>query len=304
MVLLHLTLTLPKSIRPRISVFHFDHGLRGRQSKAEGDGVESFCREHRVDFHRGRAATWKHKKNLHDRARRLRYEFFFSQAATLGIAKIATAHQADDQVETSLIHWIQGAGLKGLAGIPLSRDYRDESSGKTRIFQLIRPLIFLTRREIADYAKSKKLKFFRDPSNKDRRYLRSRVRSLVNALEKENPQFIERTAKNTYLLQEDEAFLEQTTERLFYEGVDIIGGTQSGSWGCRFDFFRDLPRALQYRILQKIIREIGGETLSFDRIVTMLKFLETSLDPSGKEKTFSLPGMILRKEKSRFYFSK
>ncbi|QQR80775.1 MAG: tRNA lysidine(34) synthetase TilS [Deltaproteobacteria bacterium] len=210
----------------------------------------------------------------------------------MGVKKLATAHQANDQAETFLMHWIQGSGLKGLSGIPISRDYVYQQ----KHFTLLRPLILATREEILSYAQKEKLKFFKDPSNTDQKYLRTRLRRLVGQLEKENLNFIERTAKNALLLQADESFLNEKVEELFYEGVDIVGG----QWQCPFVFFQEVPRSLQYRLLQKIIHEISGEALSFDRIVAMLRFLETK----DSEKAFSLSGLSLRKEKTHFYFSK
>lgn len=293
-VMLHVILDLPKNQRPQPVVFHFDHSLRGQQSASEALFVQKTCEKWSVSFYGEKAPRWKSKNNLHARARKLRYEFFFQKASELGIKKILTAHQANDQAETFLMHWIQGAGLRGLSGIPLKREYVWQKNGQK--FSLVRPLLLSSRSSIEEYAKTHCLKYCKDPSNEDSKYLRTRLRRLISQIQKENPQFIERAAKNSLTLQEDEHWLDQSCEGLFYEKIERVGE----SWECKRQFFHELPRALRGRLLQKIVHEICGESLSFERIVSMIRFLETGSD----EKIFLLPGVILKKEKNVLIFMK
>ena len=301
-VMLHAILDLPKNIRPKPVVFHFDHALRGKQSAGEALFVKKICAKWSVPFYADKAKLkdWKYKNNLHERARTMRYEYFFKQAVQLGIKKILTAHQANDQAETFLMHWIQGAGLKGLSGIPFVREHVwKEGLESGQKFSLVRPLLLSSRQSIEAYAKTHRLKYCKDPSNRDSKYLRTRLRRLILEIQKENPQFIERAAKNSLTLQEDERWLNEATEAAFYEGVERLGE----NWGCSHVFFQGLPRALQTRLIQKIVYEICEESLSFDRIVSMIRFLETS-EKERVQKTFMLPGVRLKKEKTFFVFIK
>jgi len=275
--LLHLLCQLPEKIRPKLVVAHFDHGLRGDQSAEERLFVENLCRQWDVPCFSEKAPIWKDKNNLHDRARQLRYDFFNRVVQEQSLSKILTAHHADDQTETFLMRWLQGAGLKGLAGIPMRRKMKQGN------VELIRPLLLIRRKEIAQYVQGNKLPFREDPSNQDSKYLRSRLRKWLQDLEEENPNLSERTAWNALLLRADENYLESVVDGIFYEHMEK---TQRG-WRCSISKWLALEDSLRYRLLQKIYRELLGEgsAPSIDFIFKMsdLLFLDGS-------KHYDLPG--------------
>jgi tRNA(Ile)-lysidine synthase len=97
-------------------------------------------------------------------------------AERVGAARVALGHQADDQAETVLFRVVRGTGLAGLAGIPYKRG------------PFVRPLLDVTRAEIARYVRRRSLPFVEDPSNADPRFARARVRhQLLPLLAQENP---------------------------------------------------------------------------------------------------------------------
>jgi tRNA(Ile)-lysidine synthase len=113
-------------------------------------------------------------------AREVRLAALEEAAIRLGCAKIALGHTADDQAETVLFRILRGTGLAGLAGIPYRRG------------PFIRPLIEVRRAQVLAYLARRKLEFFSDPSNANRRYTRSRIRhDLLPALAQENPRVVE-----------------------------------------------------------------------------------------------------------------
>ncbi|HTA21647.1 MAG TPA: tRNA lysidine(34) synthetase TilS, partial [Polyangia bacterium] len=90
--------------------------------------------------------------------------------------RVALGHQADDQAETVLFRVVRGTGLAGLAGIPYARA------------PFIRPLLDVTRAEVARYLKRRSVPFVDDPSNADSRFARARIRHrLLPLLAEENP---------------------------------------------------------------------------------------------------------------------
>ena len=105
---------------------HFDHRLRGAESDADAAFVRDWCRENGIPFHLGsadvRARAGEAGRGIEETARDLRYAFLRKTARDLGGAVIATAHNADDNAETLLLHLVRGTGLQGLAGIPPRRD--------------------------------------------------------------------------------------------------------------------------------------------------------------------------------------
>jgi tRNA(Ile)-lysidine synthase len=108
-------------------------------------------------------------------ARRERYRVLAAQAAQSGAQAVLTAHHADDQAETVLLRLARGAGVRGLAGMPARRPLSDEAGAPL----LLRPLLGLTRAQVADYAQRHVLQWVEDPSNANLHHARNRVRLEV-----------------------------------------------------------------------------------------------------------------------------
>lgn len=109
--------------------------------------------------------------------RAARWEFLRAAAREGGAAAVATAHTEDDQLETVFMRALRGAGARGLAGL-LARS------------PVVRPLVGVSRACVASYAVTHGVGFIDDPTNRDRRYLRNRVRhELLPAIERLRPGF-------------------------------------------------------------------------------------------------------------------
>lgn len=151
-----------------IGVAHCNFGLRGAESDGDEQLVRDWCVANGVQCHvtrfatRERAEEWK--KGTQETARILRYEWFDELAKEFGYARIATAHHANDNVETVLMNMFRGTGLKGMHGIQRERD------------NIIRPLLFATRAEIAEYCRQEGITYREDSSNESDDYLRNSVR--------------------------------------------------------------------------------------------------------------------------------
>ena len=95
-----------------LAAAHFNHHLRGEESQRDENFVREFCERFEIPLTIGGAAVKAGKKGLEAAAREARYGFFETIPG-----KIATAHTADDNTETVLMHLVRGTGLKGLGGI-------------------------------------------------------------------------------------------------------------------------------------------------------------------------------------------
>ena len=102
----------------KLSAAHLNHGLRGEESDRDEDFVRQLCAGYQIPLTVGRTQVQAQGRGLEDAARRARYTFLESLDPA---AKIATAHTADDNAETVLLHLIRGAGLRGLGGIAPAR---------------------------------------------------------------------------------------------------------------------------------------------------------------------------------------
>ena len=180
----------------RLEAAHFNHHLRGEESDRDEAFAAEFCRGYEIPLHLGGGQITAGPKGLEAAARDARYAFLRSLPG-----KIATAHTANDNAETVLMHMIRGTGLRGLGGItPVSPG-------------LIRPLLTVTRPELLEFLREYGLTWVEDSSNGTDRFLRNRIRhDILPLLERENPRFVENTSAMALRLREDEQALSVTGE--------------------------------------------------------------------------------------------
>src|SRR5262245_36914671 len=139
----------------RLVLAHYNHRLRGAESDGDQAFVEELGRQlampvaiGRQDGEKERARAGETESAKSEEAlREVRYQFLVRTANETGTRYVATAHTADDQVETVLHNILRGTGLAGLAGIPRVRPLAGAAT-------LIRPLLSVTRAEVIDYLAS------------------------------------------------------------------------------------------------------------------------------------------------------
>jgi tRNA(Ile)-lysidine synthase len=169
--LLRLLLSIRGELGITLLVVHFEHGLRGHESKADARFTEALAKAQGLDFVCERtdvaSAAAKHKRNLEDAARRLRYGFFERVVQEGRATRIAVAHTLDDQAETVLAHLLRGTGLTGLAGIYPS------------VGAIVRPLLSERRVDLREYLRALGQSWREDSTNLDERRLRARIRGRL-----------------------------------------------------------------------------------------------------------------------------
>jgi tRNA(Ile)-lysidine synthase len=180
--LLHALLAIAPERGVLLEAATVDHGLRP-EAAAEAAAVASRCQAIgircavlRVDV----SAARQGHVSLQDAARRVRLAALAAAARERGCRWVALGHTADDQAETVLFRIVRGTGLRGLRGIPYARG------------PFVRPLLDVRRRQVLRFLGQRALPFVEDPSNRDRRFTRSRVRhEWLPFLQRENPQVVE-----------------------------------------------------------------------------------------------------------------
>ena len=103
---------LKDKLELQLEAAHFNHHLRGEESDRDEAFVRDFCDHYDIPLHLGSAWVQSGQKGLEAAAREARYGFLQTLPG-----KIATAHTADDNAETVLMHLVRGTGLKGPGGI-------------------------------------------------------------------------------------------------------------------------------------------------------------------------------------------
>lgn len=180
----------------QLEAAHFNHHLRREESDRDEDFVRSFCKGYDIPLHLGSGNVVPGKKGLEAAAREARYGFFRTLPG-----KIATAHTADDNAETVLMHLIRGTGLKGLGGIqPVQGN-------------LIRPMLTVTRREVEAFLQEWNLPHVEDSSNETDAFLRNRLRHhVMPLLYAENPRLGENLSQMALSLRQEEDYLSQQAQ--------------------------------------------------------------------------------------------
>lgn len=256
---------------------HLHHGLRG----GEADRDERFCRELcaqkgvRLSVRRVDAAAYAREthESVETAARALRYAFF---RETAGESKTATAHTADDNLETMLFHLARGTGLDGLAGIPPVRD------------GIVRPLITCTREEVEAFLAARGQGFVTDSTNLERDYTRNRIRyEAVPVLKTLNPKAATAAAGLAARLRADRAYLDGRAKELLGQAA------QNGGWDVQT--LAAAPAALRSRALRLLCESTGMPLHNFTaRHVAALEALLASANPAAHA---DLPGgVIARRE--------
>lgn len=200
-------------------IAHCNFKLRGKESEDDESFVKSLARKHSLELHTESFQTADYarekKISIQMAARNLRYEWFEEIRGRHGYARIATAHNQDDVLETFFINLSRGTGIRGLTGIP------------SRAGRIIRPLLFASREQIQGYARERELGYREDSSNTSDKYLRNRIRhKLLPMLEEQNPAFrsslvrtIERLGETEKLFRDELAGLKKS---LLDQGRDRI----------------------------------------------------------------------------------
>ena len=263
----------------KVVAAHFEHGIRGEESLRDARFVESWCREAGIDcvIGHGTVPSYAAERGLglEQAARELRYAFLEKTAAEQGCKYIATAHNADDNVETVIFNLARGGGTLGLKGIPRERGY------------FIRPLLDMSRREIESYLEKNAIPHVEDGSNASDDYSRNLIRHHVTpVLRRINPELHLAVGRTAKLLEQDEDCLGAMADsfiREYYDGESLPVSE-----------LRQLHRAVSSRVL----RRLCNESLSFKHVEQALKLLEGT-----ERKYLDLPGQRLCRQQGRLYFS-
>lgn len=282
---------------------HYNHQLRGAESDRDEAFVRDLCANwppvrNRHFYHsytgetipapiprlivgRGDVAgeAKRLRRGVEETAREMRYAFLEEAALEVGADFIATAHNADDNAETVLMHLLRGCGLQGMCGIP------------PRQGKLIRPLLTTTRAEIEKYLCCHRLPHVEDSTNTDESYLRNRVRhTLLPMLEEWNPGFVDRVTAAVPTLRADNDYLNALAADLSKKAV-----VENGTVALPALFVAGAPGPVAVRVARQLLGMVpGGSTdCSMAHLDAMVDLCRSDC-PSG---VVRLPhGVIARRE--------
>ncbi len=280
--LLHILNVLSSHWGLALKVAHFEHGLRGSESRNDARFVKRLSHNFGLGFYieygNVKAFARREGMGIQEAARILRYEFLERVRIETKSTYIATAHTADDQAEEVLMRLIRGAGLSGLSGIPWIRDNC-----------IVRPLLGVTKQQILDHLKVHDIPYVIDRSNNSRKYLRNQIRKdLVPFLtENFNPAIVRTINRMTEMLADDHHLLTEMAEEAYTNSLSFP--SQEGKLCFSIKKIKEYPEPIRRRIYRMALRDLrlfsgrvrASHLLGIDTLVKSLK------DPCA---SFRLPG--------------
>ncbi len=208
--LLHILFSLRERLGITVKAAHVNHGIRGDEAKRDESFSSDFCARYGIAFYSHSfdciAESNKTGESLEECGRRIRYGYFNSLVGEYG--KIATAHNANDNAETVIFNLARGTALKGVCGIPCVRG------------NIIRPLIYCTRREIELYCQENNLEFVTDSTNLSDDYSRNKIRhKILPVLTELNSCAIENIISFCIGARQTEAYIRSEAEERLYSAT-------------------------------------------------------------------------------------
>lgn len=244
-----------------LSAVHVNHCLRGEESDRDMRFCEELCKRLNIPlrvFHVDVTGYCEnHGTSTEEGARILRYNAFEEEADRLGGAKIATAHNRSDNCETVVFNLARGTGIKGLRGIPPTRD------------DIIRPLIRVTREEIEGYLGELGQEYVTDSTNLTEDYSRNIIRHrVIPVLSGINSGFGRAVTRLSESAAEDEEYFEELIKNIPEDKI--------------FTY----PPSVRKRYIRKRLSEAGAEC-SYERLCEL-----DNMMTSGKNVRYDLKGDI------------
>jgi tRNA(Ile)-lysidine synthase len=230
----------------------------------------------------------KFSSNIQKKARDLRYDLFEKYCAKNKIKFLILAHHQDDLIENFYIRLIRGSGIKGLTSLQNIFEYNKD-------FYLLRPLLNFNKQELLNVTKRSYSSWIEDPSNKNDKFLRVRIRKMQTKLQKEgfDPERIIKTIENLNTAKDSLEFYifksEKKYLKFFKEGYATL----------RSSIFNNEAQEVIFRVIIKAIHFVSGEYYPprSDSLKSLMKNLSVKTFKSS-----TLGGCLIEKNKNIISF--
>ena len=290
--LLHLLNLLKNELNFEIVVAHINHMIR-KEADEETEFVKEFCKNIGIECYVNKTDILKlsaeNKMGTEETGRNVRYTFFEEVRQKTGANKIATAHNANDKIETVLLNILRGSGTAGLKGIEPIRNKK-----------LIRPLIEIERKEIEQYCKENSLNPRYDKTNNESIYKRNKIRNeLIPYLQKEfNPNIIKTIGRLSELASQEYEYIQ---EIIISEYKNICIFEKDKEIVIDLKKFNKLKLIEKRRIILYIINKVANSTSGIEKvnIEDIIKLCEKNV---GNKYLVPTKGLKIYVKKSKVYY--
>lgn len=289
--LLHMLALYGRATGAKIYAAHVNHMIRGDEADrdeifckktAEALGVELFVLRRDVPAYANETG-----QSVETAARCVRYEFFDEIMEKHSIPLLATAHNANDNLETILFNITRGCGLSGVCGIPQTRPCKNGT--------VIRPILSMSKAEILEYCEKSSPEFVTDSTNTDTDYTRNKIRAqIIPALTEINSGVVENASRLASSLKDDSLCLESMADWFLEEMNDDASFEVEKLLGS--------PAAIANRALMALYGSVSdGASLEYTHIQAIRKLCASAVPHSRLNLPADTDALI---ENGRLYFVK
>ena len=264
-----------------------DHNLR-KNSSSEAQSVKKLLKNHQISLNilKNKKAI---KRNIQSEAREIRYNLLTNFCKKKKIKTILTAHNLEDQVETFFIRLSRGSGLHGLSSMKNVTKINDN-------IDLVRPLLDFKKNQLIKIAKVVFGKFYKDPTNKNTKYLRTRIRNLKKSLEKSGINYdqVFQSIKNL-------AASRDTLDLYFNKIYKDTVKKSKNKILINLKSLNNLNQEMKMRVFKKSIKDVANTYYAprSKKVINLINQIEEK-----KNIKFTLGGCIILREKSHIILKK
>ena len=261
--LVALLMKFKKRFKIDLAAFYLNHNLRGKSAADDEKFCFNYCSKNKIRFitvsKDVKTYAKKLKVSIEEAGRKVRYSELDKASKKIGFTKIATAHNSSDNVETVLLNLVKGAGIKGLAGIPVRRD------------NIIRPILCLNAEEIRNYLKENEIPFRIDESNLNSDYERNFLRNdiIPKLKQRLNPRLEEKISNTSKIISDLNSFVEKQIEKIREEAIESEGNELR----INSQKISKLDKSLLSILLKSAIENYFNVELSSENIFSLLDLL-------------------------------
>lgn len=203
------------------SIAHCNFKLREEESDRDEMFVKNMAEEMNIPFFvtsfDTKANAKENRTAIEETARNLRYNWFLQLIAESKLTGnplnfLLTAHHADDNIETVVMNFFRGTGIKGLRGLQPKQN------------KIVRPLLFARRKELQEYAVANNVAFVTDSTNATNDYTRNLFRNeILGSIEKVYPEALKNILKNIDRFADVEYLYNESMEQIIEKLVERKG---------------------------------------------------------------------------------
>ena len=258
MVLLDILNKYKNKLDLKIIVAHINHNVR-QCSYIDENIVKDYAKESNIIFESMKIEE-KIQKNFEMEARKIRYDFFKALIEKYDAKYLFTAHHGDDLMETILMRLSRGSILKGYKGI--------STETKKENYKIIRPLLWLDKEEILEYAKNNNIKYALDYTNDEDIHTRNRFRHNVIPFLKEENNKVHLKYKNF----SDELCMYDNFIEDYLNKIDIIKDNK-----IDIDKFNSEDILIKTKLIERLLNDIYDgylEIINRSHVISIINLIE------------------------------